>query len=49
MIKKIYELNEYLLITAIFIISNHEKSGGFFVKKNLNVINIQFFLLSNLN
>lgn len=30
MIKKIYELNDYLLINASFIISNHEKSGGFF-------------------
>lgn len=33
MIKKIYELNDYLLITAIFIISNHEKKWGVFVKK----------------
>lgn len=34
MIKKnIYELNDYLLITAIFIISNHEKKWGFLFKK----------------
>lgn len=35
MIKKIYELNDYLLIIVIFIISNYEKKWGFFVKKNL--------------
>lgn len=35
MIKKIYELNDYLLITAIFIISNHEKKVGFFLFKKI--------------
>lgn len=33
MIKNIYELNDYLLINVIFVISNNEKSWGFFVKK----------------
>lgn len=32
-LKNIYELNDYLLINAIFVISNNEKSWGFFVKK----------------